>query len=310
MHTHLPFQLSRNFCGVDNLQDQPLAVVGVAFDGATSYRSGSRLGPDSIRSASLMLTDGCHQDWPVQLNQSVGDAGNWPIPNGNSQAAVTAIERCHKQLIQRGHHLVCLGGDHLITLGILRSLTQQTGPLALLHFDAHCDTWSDHFGESIGHGTWLRNAIDEDLVDANHTISIGLRSPVDSATRHWLSDQGGTSISAHDAMQHSVATMCSKIRDKLGQHLPVYISLDIDCLDPAHAPGTGTPEIGGFSSMWLRALLDQLFVKGWKDTEWAGMDVVEVAPAYDVSEITSLAAATFVWQYLSMQSFVRKHKNA
>ena len=310
MHTPLPFQLNRNFCGVGNLKDQPLAVVGVPFDAATSYRSGARMAPAAIRDASLMLTDGCHELWPVDLKNWVGDAGDWPVPNSNAQAAVTEIERCHRSLTQKGHHLLCLGGDHLVTLGILRSTFQQKGPVALIHFDAHCDTWSDHFGEPMGHGTWLRNAVEEGLVCAPHSASIGLRSPVDSATRAWLSDQKALAISARTAANTPVTVMSDMIVCHMGRDLPVYVSLDIDCLDPAYAPGTGTPEIGGLTTMWLSYLLDVLFANSNLQHRWAGMDIVEVSPAYDHSNITSLAAASFAWQYLSMQSGLRSNNRA
>jgi agmatinase len=301
----MPFQMNRNFCGVSPFEDQPLAVVGIPFDGATSFRSGARMAPAAIRDASLMLTDGCHELWPVSLNDAVGDAGDWPIPNSDSQAAVTEIERCHRHLVQQGCHLVCLGGDHLVTLGILRSLYQQHGPMAVIHFDAHCDTWADHFGEPLGHGTWLRNAVEEGLVHAPNSISIGLRSPVDACTRAWFADQKGLSISARNAMNTPVNIMSDMISCQVGRDLPIYVSLDIDCLDPSFAPGTGTPEIGGLTTAWLSHLLDLLFANANLQRRWTGMDIVEVAPSYDHSSITALAAATFAWQYLSMQSSLR-----
>lgn len=194
----------------------------------------------------------------------------------------------------------------MITLGVLRSLHKQTGPLALIHFDAHCDTWSDHFGEPLGHGTWLRNAIQEGLVDPNHVISVGLRSPVDTETSNWLAVQGGSSVTARQALKLLPDKMAEQIAQKALGPLPVYVSLDIDCLDPAHAPGTGTPEIGGFTTAWLSEVLDQLFINQCHHMQWAGLDVVEVAPAYDHAEITALAAATFVWQYASMISYLQK----
>jgi agmatinase len=170
----------------------------------------------------------------------------------------------------------------------------------VLHFDAHCDTWADHFGETHGHGTWLRNAIEEQLVDPTQVLSVGLRSPVDTATRCWLTEQGGINWSARTAANLSPVQMSRSIQNILHKQMPVYLTLDIDCLDPAHAPGTGTPEIGGLTTMWLTEVLDLVFQS---KMNWVGMDVVEVSPAHDHSQITALAAATFVWQYLSMQSY-------
>lgn len=300
----LPFQLPQTFCGCDHDLNKPIQVVGACWDSATTYRSGARMGPGSIRSASRMLTDGVHELFPVDLNPHVSDAGNWNLSTGNTFIVLNQITQSHTNMIKQGQHVVTLGGDHLITLGVLRSLHNHVGPLSVIHFDAHCDTWSDHFGEPYGHGTWLRNAIKEGLVDASQVVSVGLRSPVDSETKAWLTQQGGTNWSARTAANLRPVQMSRSIQNMLNKNLPVYLSLDIDCLDPAHAPGTGTPEIGGLTSMWLSEVLDHVFQS---QLQWVGMDVVEVAPAYDQSEITALAAATFVWQYLSMMSFKLSH---
>ena len=163
-----------------------------------------------------------------------------------------------------------------------------------MHFDAHCDTWPNHFDELHGHGTWMFDVIDENVIDASNVISIGIRSPADTTARNFLAVNGGTTISARQATKYDPAVMASIIKTKVS-NLPTYLSLDIDCLDPAYAPGTGTPEIGGLSTMWLSEVIDEL-----QHINWIGMDCVEVNPAYDQSQITSLAAATFVWQYLSM----------
>jgi agmatinase len=298
--TKLPFQLGHTFCGVEPLDQQPIALVGAPFDGATTFRSGARMAPNTVRQASLMLCDGTHHHFDVDLRKVMGDAGNMGLPTGHTHQALHLVTQQHQQLAS-AHHVITIGGDHSITLGVLRSLHQLHGcAIRLVHFDAHCDTWEDHFGESTGHGTWLRQAIQQGLVDARHTISVGIRSPCDAVTRSWLSDQGGHTITAESAASQSPALFSGVIAQVIGQHMPTYLSLDIDCLDPAHAPGTGTPEIGGLSSMWLKSTLDHLFVKTCDQVGWVGMDLVEVAPAYDHSNITSLAAATFVWQYASM----------
>lgn len=296
---HLPFQYgnTRNFCGVPSYHDHRFVVIGAPVDGATTYRSGTRMGPNAIRDASMMLTDGVHDTYPINLTEHVGDAGDMPIPSGYNKEALQIIRECIEDLGHR--HVVTIGGDHGITYPILAAksrLLESLGfpEMAVVHFDAHCDTWDNHAEWLHGHGTWLFHAINDNLIDPYHTISIGIRSPADEPSRRFLASRGGTTISARKAMRHSPRFMADVIRAKVGDR-PAYLSLDIDCLDPAHAPGTGTPEIGGLTTMWLGEVLELL-----SDIRWIGMDCVEVSPPYDHSSITSLAAATFVWQYLSM----------
>ena len=294
--------MGRNFCNVPNFVDQPIAILGAPFDSGTSYRSGARMGPDAIRDSSLSLTDGTHELFPLKLEQWAGDAGNCRMATGNTTEAINQLEQAHLRLFKAGAHVITLGGDHTITLGVLTSVSSQLGPVGVLHFDAHPDTWSSHFGEPTGHGTWLRTAVERGLVDPTKVVSVGVRSPCDRETREWLRSQGGTTISARGAMGYMPHTMGNVLQSTLAGSTPVYLSIDIDCLDPAHAPGTGTPETGGLTSLWLGETLDQLFYQSWGLIKWAGMDIVEVAPAYDHSSITSLAAATCVWQYASMMA--------
>jgi agmatinase len=193
---------------------------------------------------------------------------------------------------------VFLGGDHSITLPLLRAAHARYGPVGLLHFDAHCDTWQDHFGEPSGHGTWTYEAIQEGLVSPAHTAQIGLRSAGERAAREYVQDQGGLIYTARDLRGRDGAgldAVVQSIRARMGQR-PCYLTLDIDCLDPAFAPGTGTPEPGGLSSSQVLTLLEEL-----APLNWVGMDCVEVAPAYDHAELTSNAAAHFVWTYLCGQ---------
>lgn len=298
---HLPFQYgsTRNFCGVANYTDQPFVVIGAPVDCATTFRSGSRMGPNAVRDASMMLTDGVNERYPVSLIDLVGDAGDMAIPSGNNDAARDEIRRSIRSFGTK--HIVTIGGHHGITYPILGSLSRIHGTdgIAVVHFDAHCDTWDDHFGMKHGHGTWLKDSINDGLVNSTRTISIGIRSPADDESRSFLERNGGTTITARKAMRHGPRFIADAIRAKVGNS-PTYLSLDIDCLDPAYAPGTGTPEIGGLTSMWMLELIEEL-----SDINWIGMDCVEVAPAYDHSQITALAAATFVWQYLCMNI----HKN-
>lgn len=289
--THQPFQLMSTFCGV-GYDSKPIGIIGAPVDCATTFRSGARMGPNSIRNASLMLTDGTHPKYSVKLGDYVQDLGNMSLPTGNTHVMLAAVE-CH--ILDHGDkHLITLGGDHSITLGILRALYKKHRDIAVVHFDAHCDTWSDHFGQPYGHGTWLYNAIESKLIHSKNTISIGIRSPSDETARNYLENSGGTTVTANRAMKWSPLAMAEIIKTKV-QDKPAYLSFDIDCLDPAFAPGTGTPEIGGLTTSWVRELLDLL-----DDINWIGMDCVEVSPPYDHSEITALAAATFCWQYASM----------
>lgn len=295
---HLPFQYgnTRNFCGLKNYTAQPFVVVGAPVDCATTFRSGTRLAPNAIRDASMMLTDGVNERYPVALEGMVGDAGDMALPSGYNTEAMGEIRASLRTFADAGKHVVTIGGHHGITYPILAALLEpgQVNVPAVVHFDAHCDTWQDHFGMPHGHGSWLYHAIEDNLVDPHRTISMGIRSPADEKSRTYLESHGGTTISARKAMRHSPRFMAELIRAKVGDG-PAYLSLDIDCLDPAHAPGTGTPEIGGLTSIWLMEVIEELH-----DVNWIGMDCVEVAPAYDQSQITALAAATFIWQYLSM----------
>jgi agmatinase len=197
------------------------------------------------------------------------------------------------------HHCVFLGGDHSVTLPLLRAIKRRHGAVALIHFDAHCDTWEDHFGEPSGHGTWTYEALQEGLVQPEKTIQIGLRSSGTRAAREYVQDQGGLIFTARDLRGRDgdgLEGVVAAIRERIGD-TPVYLTLDIDCLDPAFAPGTGTPEPGGMSSSQVLTLLEEL-----APLSLIGMDCVEVAPAYDHAELTSNAAATFVWTYLSGQA--------
>jgi agmatinase len=203
----------------------------------------------------------------------------------------------------RRHHMAWLGGDHSITLPLLRAYRAWLGrPLALLHFDAHCDTWHDHFGEPSGHGTWVWEALQEGLVIPECVTQVGIRSAGTRAAREHVRERGGQIFTARALRglegPAQLAPVCAAIRDRLAAHgdPPIYLTLDIDCLDPAFAPGTGTPEPGGLSTAQVLTLLEEL-----SDLPWVGMDCVEVAPPYDHAELSSLAAAGFVWTYLCGQ---------
>jgi agmatinase len=288
-----------HFLAAPALQAQhAFAVVGVPFDGAVTNRPGARFGPQEIRRASLMLCDGIHPHFNATPLGHLGDAGDMRLPNASPLSVVRQAIQSQAAALMDRHHCVFLGGDHSVTLALLRAAHARHGPLALVHFDAHCDTWQDHFGEPSGHGTWTYEALAEGLVDPRKTVQIGLRSGGEQAARDYVRDQGGliaTARSLRGLDGAGLAGLLADIRQRLG-NTPAYLTLDIDCLDPAFAPGTGTPEPGGLTSSQVLTLLEEL-----AGCNWIGMDCVEVAPAYDHAELTSNAAATLVWTYLSGQ---------
>ena len=280
----------------------PFAVAGVAWDGAVTNRPGARFGPRAIRDASHMLCDATHPHFntsPLAPPGLLGDAGDLALPNTSLTGMRAAMMPLVEALI-RQHHMAWIGGDHSITLPLLRAYKAWLGrPLAVIHFDAHCDTWQDHFGEPSGHGTWVYEAIQEGLVLRECFVQLGIRSAGVREAREYVRDQGGQIFTARALRglesPAQLAPVLAAIRERMAAHghPPVYLSLDIDCLDPAFAPGTGTPEPGGMSSNQVLSVLEEL-----ADLNYVGMDCVEVAPAYDHAELTSNAAANFVWTYL------------
>ena len=282
--------------------DTPLAVAGVAWDGSTTNRSGARMGPRAIRQASHMLCDGNHPLFSLTPEGQLGDVGDLLLPNTSLDGMRQALQPLAAQLIGQ-HHMAWLGGDHSITLPLLREYRRALGrPLAVIHFDAHCDTWTDHFGEPSGHGTWVYEAMQEGLVVDACFTQLGIRSAGEREARDYVRQQGGQIFTARELRglesPAQLAPVMAAIRSRLAAHghPPVYLSLDIDCLDPAFAPGTGTPEPGGMSTNQVLTLLEEL-----ADLPFVGMDCVEVAPPYDHAELTSQAAAHFVWTFLCGQ---------
>jgi agmatinase len=267
-------------------------VAGIPLDIGTTNRAGARDGPAAIRRASRMLVDGAHPTHWVEpaASMDIADAGDFAIVLGDLAASLAAIEAQAAPL----RHLVALGGEHGITLPLLRALSKKTGPLALVHFDAHVDTWPENFGQVFAHGSIFYHAIREGLVDPRRIIQIGIRSPVQKEVYQWTLDQGVTILSAQDVHRMGPDAVAERVRSVVGD-APVYLSFDVDALDPAFAPGTGTPEIGGLASWQAQAIL-----RGLRGLDFRGMDVVEVSPPYDVSEITALAAATVAWEYLAL----------
>jgi agmatinase len=266
-------------------------VAGIPFDIGTTNRSGTRFGPAAIRAASRMLVDGAHPIfWNEPAAMEVADLGDFATAVGDIAASMALIE---DQAHEIGH-LVALGGDHSVSLPLLRAAARRHGAPALVHFDAHVDTWPDSFGQPLGHGSVFYRAIEEGLVQPQRMIQVGIRSPMSREVYDWTVGRGVTITSALDTHDIGPAAVAARIRDTVGD-APVYLSFDIDVLDPAFAPGTGTPEIGGLATWQVQAILRRL-----RGLAFIGMDVVEVAPAYDVAEITALAAATVAWEYLCL----------
>ena len=278
----------------------PFGLAGLPWDGSVTNRSGARHGPAAIRQASHMLCDGVHPLFDVTPLGHLEDHGDLTVPNTSLSAMRQALLPQARALLAR-QHMVWLGGDHSVTLPLLQVYRERFGqPLALIHFDAHCDTWPDHFGEPSGHGTWLHEAFEQGLVRPECVVQLGIRSSAERQARERVRSEGGLMFEARalrglespGQLREVIEAVQRRMAD--AGHPPLYLTLDIDCLDPAYAPGTGTPEPAGMSTAQVMTLLE-----GWADLNWVGMDCVEVSPPYDHAELTSQAAAHFVWTYLS-----------
>jgi len=279
----------------EEVTDVDVAIVGAPFDGGTSYRPGARFGPSHIRESSRLLRP-FNQVLQVEpfARLQVADLGDIAINPFSIDEAIANVEAGARATLERAKRMVVLGGDHTIALPVLRALHSQHGPIAVVHFDAHLDTWDTYFGAPYTHGTPFRRASEEGLLDKGACLHLGIRGPLYS-TRDLPDDSRlGFSIIRSDEMDDlRPAGAIERIRERVGQR-PVYLSIDIDVLDPAFAPGTGTPEAGGITSRELLAIF-----RGTQDLNVVGMDVVEVAPAYDHAQITGIAAAHVIYEALS-----------
>lgn len=279
----------------EDVEHADVAVVGAPFDGGVSYRPGARFGPAHVREASRLLRPyNPAQDVEPFGAQQVVDAGDIAINPFDIDAAIAEIEAAAAELTADGTRLVTIGGDHTIALPLLRNVAKQHGPVAVVHFDAHLDTWDTYFGAPITHGTPFRRASEEGLIDLEASLHVGIRGPLYS--RDDLRDDGRLGfaiISSIEFETEGLARAIERMLARLGDR-PVYLSIDIDVLDPAHAPGTGTPEAGGLTSRELLAMLRAL-----AGTRLVGADVVEVSPAYDHAQLTAVAASHVVYEILS-----------
>jgi agmatinase len=290
---------SRTIKGID------FAVAGVPWDGATSYRTGQRLGPDAIRKVSVTLRPyNLALDVDIFEHCSGVDYGDLPVVAGYIEDTYTRIEAELCPLVEAGVIPVLMGGDHSITLPELRAVAKTHGPVALVHFDSHTDTNDQYFGKPYYHGSPFRRAVEEKILLAENSIQVGMRGSVYSRDAYDDSTALGFKVITMSAVREmGIRKLLETVKDRVGPHR-VFLTFDIDVVDPAFAPGTGTPEVGGFTSGEAVEL-----VRGLRGLNFVGFDVVEVLPAYDPAEITALLAANIMYEFLSLIALYKKSKN-
>lgn len=294
------------FARLPELRDVPrcdVAILGIPFDSGTSYRPGARFGPQAIRQASRHLRTNYHPAYDTEpfVCQQVADAGDVACNPYDIEEAISEIQVAATELLGKVGGIVSLGGDHTIAVPLLRAVNHHLGPVALVHFDAHLDTWETYFGAPYTHGTPFRRAAEEGLFLDHASMHVGIRGPLYSRDDLNNDAELGFKVIHCDELEtEGAARVAERILERVGDH-PLYLSIDIDVLDPAYAPGTGTPEIAGMTS---RELVNVL--RGLAGVDLISADIVEVAPAYDHAEITSLAAATIAYELTNL--FARKPK--
>jgi agmatinase len=286
---------------VRTLADVDVAIVGVPFDTGVTYRVGGRFGPNAVRTASVMLR-------PYNANLDVSpfevlscvDYGDVGIVPGYIERSYDAIGAAISPIVEAGVVPILVGGDHACTLPHLRA-TKSKGPVAVIDFDSHTDAWDSYFGEKYNHGTWMRRAIEEGLVDVSRSIEVGLRGSL-YASEDWTglrTELGLDYLTTEDVFAIGPEAVAARIRERVGSG-PAFISFDIDVVDPAYAPGTGTPEAGGPSARDLLAIVRRL-----TGIDFVGFDVVEVIPAYDPAGQTATLAANLAYEMLSLVALRR-----
>jgi len=287
-----------------DLQNVDVAIAGIPFDSGTSFRAGARLGPRAIRAASLILW-GYNAVLAVKPLEhlTVVDYGDLEVIPVDIRANMDAIVNQVAHILSQNATLIALGGDHSVSLPLLRAHSARFGPLAVVHFDSHPDTWQEEFKDQpYSHGTPFIRAIEEGLIDTSAYLQVGLRGPTSSS--HDLQDSrqlGAITLPIGQVFEMGIPAVVDTIQKTIGAR-PVYISLDIDAVDPAFAPGTGTPEVGGLSSFQMLQL-----VRGLRGLNLVGFDLVEVSPPYDHSEITAILAANLVFEFLSLLALLKRN---
>jgi agmatinase len=284
---------------VTNLAGVDAAVYGIPFDTATSYRTGARFGPEAIRSASTLMRP-YHLALDVNVVEalSIVDYGDLPVSPGDTERTYAQIEEALAPVVEADVFPIALGGDHSITLAELRVLAKRHGPLALVQLDSHCDTWEQYFGQKYFHGTTFKRAVEEGLLDASASVQAGMRGPVyDASDLAGARELGFTVIESEELRRIGPERYAVLVSENVGER-PVFLSFDIDFLDPAFAPGTGTPEVAGFSTAEAVA-----FLRSLRGINLVGCDVVEVCPAYDgPGQPTALAAANVVFELIALRA--------
>lgn len=284
---------------VTDLAGVDAAVFGIPFDTATSYRTGARFGPEAIRSASVLLRP-YHPVLEVNVVESLSvvDYGDSPVSPGNIERTYSQVEEAMGPLVDADVFPLALGGDHSITLAELRALTRRYGPLCLVQLDAHPDTWDSYFGQKYFHGSTFKRAVEEGLLDAGSSVQAGIRgSNYGAEDIRTAEELGFTVVPSEELRALGAEAYGGLVKENVGER-PVFLSFDIDFLDPAFAPGTGTPEVAGFSSAEALAFLRVL-----RGINLVGADVVEVSPAYDgPGQQTALAAANIAYELLALKA--------
>lgn len=290
---------------IPTTEDVDVAICGLPFDTGVSFRVGARFGPEAIRSASVLLRP-YHADLDVDIFDilSVVDYGDAPVAPGFTEDSYDRIVRFLDPVHAAGVIPLSLGGDHSVVLPELRAAAKKHGPLSLVLFDSHPDTWDSYFGHAYFHGTPFRRAVEEGLLDPHRSIMIGLRGPLyDKSDWDETRKLGFEVVTAMEMHRNGINQLPQRALDLVGDR-PVFLSFDIDFLDPAYAPGTGTPEAGGFTTAQA-----QLLLRGMKGLNIVAADVVEVLPAYDHALITAGAGANMAWEILSLIAWKRKKRS-
>jgi agmatinase len=284
---------------VTELDGVEAAAIGIPFDTGTSFRSGARFGPEAIRSASALLRP-FHTGFGIDLVEAVAtvDYGDLPIAPGDTEGTYSRVEEALAPVVEAGVFPLVMGGDHSITLAELRALARVHGPLALVQLDSHTDTWEAYFGQRYFHGTTFKRAVEEELLDPHASVQAGIRGSVYAASDLGDARELGFRVIQNDELRELGPEGFSATVRERARDLPVFLSFDIDFLDPAVAPGTGTPEVAGFTTAEAVALLRSL-----RGIRLAGCDVVEVSPPYDSpGQPTALAAANVLWELLALRA--------
>jgi agmatinase len=286
-------------------EEVDFAVIGVPFDTGGSFAVGTRFGPEAIRSISSLLRP-YHPGLDVNIFDycSGVDFGDLTVVPGYIEDSYQRIRDQLAPIMKKGVIPILLGGDHSVSLPHLRAAAEAYGPVCLVHFDSHGDTWDQYFGRKYNHGTMFRRAVEEGIVDAAHSIQVGMRGSLYAPDDIYDAEQLGYQVIPTQAMREMGAkSVIDQIIDRVGNR-PAFFSFDVDFLDPVYAPGTGTPEVGGFTTYEA-----QQYIRGLKGLQFIGFDIVETLPDRDPTRVTALAAANIAYEFIALVAFNKKHKN-